>query len=338
MIYVLYCVHELRTRAQTAHGAQLDSLDAENGRAETMELPEFSRTISAGSATMGHRTIRFADDEHSQRHDGGPDANATAPIEMAAVETSSDDRNLYEYDDEDEDELSSRGRDTRLPAAGQGPRHSYDPLIASQGQSRSISVSSTRGHIRDSSVGNRSRRSGLTTLQILHDNRTNLEHVAHERPDRERTACDRFVTIGTLFVSSMLMSACAEFLVSTIDEVTSTGHLSKSIIGLIILPIVGNLAEYITVVTVAVKEKLDLAIAVAVGSAIQIALCVTPLTIIAGWMLRKDLALTFNVFELTTLLGGVLMVNLLILNDGGSNLRASGLKGALMCACYVIIG
>ena len=134
------------------------------------------------------------------------------------------------------------------------------------------------------------------------------------------------------------MSLCAEFLLGTIDDVTHQGHLSESVIGLIILPIVGNIAEYVTVVTVAARDKLDLAIAVAVGSAIQIALCVAPLTVIAGWIMGRDMLLTFDFFEIATLLGTALLVSLLVFNDEDSTLRASGLKGALMCACYVIIG
>ncbi|KAK7414500.1 hypothetical protein QQZ08_012534 [Neonectria magnoliae] len=114
------------------------------------------------------------------------------------------------------------------------------------------------------------------------------------------------------------MSMCAEFLVSTIDDVTHQGGLSESVIGLIILPVVGNIAEYVTVVTVAARNKLDLAIAVAVGSAIQIALRVTPLTVLAGWALQRKLELTFNFFETTTLVGTVLLVILLVLNDGNA--------------------
>ncbi|KAJ3961253.1 hypothetical protein N0V92_002050, partial [Colletotrichum tropicale] len=153
-----------------------------------------------------------------------------------------------------------------------------------------------------------------------------------------KSIMERLIPVMILIISSGLMSMCAEFLVSTIDEVTHQGHLSESVIGLIILPIVGNVAEYVTVVTVASREKLDLAIAVAVGSSIQIALCVAPLTVIAGWILSRDLSLSFTLFEVAALMGTALLVNLLILSDGNSVLRTSGLKGGLMCACYAIIG
>ncbi|KAH7123179.1 hypothetical protein EDB81DRAFT_813655 [Dactylonectria macrodidyma] len=58
----------------------------------------------------------------------------------------------------------------------------------------------------------------------------------------------------------------------------------------------------------------------------------------AGWALQKDLELTFDPFEMATLVGAALLVNLLVLSEQSSSLRASGLKGALICACYVIFG
>ncbi|KAM0327233.1 hypothetical protein ACHAQA_006368 [Verticillium albo-atrum] len=144
--------------------------------------------------------------------------------------------------------------------------------------------------------------------------------------------------VGVLFFTSALMSIYAEFLVSSIEEVTKRGHLSETVIGLIILPVMGNVAECVTVITVAARGKLDLAIAVAIGSGVQIALCVTPLTILAGWIISRDMDLTFNVFEVGALIGTVTLVNLVMLSDSSALLRAGGLKGALMCACYVIIG
>ncbi|CAK7215247.1 hypothetical protein SCUCBS95973_002417 [Sporothrix curviconia] len=215
-------------------------------------------------------------------------------------------------------------------------------------------------------------RSGLTALHIMRDNqqaqaqqqaqRTSLESsasasdhavlllggdpllpaslslggVGHGR--RKRPRGEFVMAVIVLIVASALMSVNAEFLVDTIDDVTHQGHLSESVIGLIILPIVGNIAEYVTVVSVALRDKLDLAISVAIGSSIQIALCVTPLTVGAGWILNRNLSLTFSFFEMAALVGTALLVGLLVSSNGDSKLRTCGLKGALMCACYVIIG
>ncbi|GKT47635.1 vacuolar calcium ion transporter [Colletotrichum spaethianum] len=167
---------------------------------------------------------------------------------------------------------------------------------------------------------------------------TGVGNTDQERSIVRRSNSEKALSVLVLMISSALMSMCAEFLVGTIDEVTHQGHLSESFIGLIILPIVGNVAELVTVVTVAHKEKLDLAIAVAVGSSVQIALCVAPLTIIAAWIMRRELSLSFNLFDAAALVGAAVLVNFFFLSDSSSVLKMSRLKGALMCACYIIIG
>lgn len=73
--------------------------------------------------------------------------------------------------------------------------------------------------------------------------------------------------------------------VGSIDALTERGGISKTFVGLILLPIVGNAAEHATAVTVACKDKMDLSIGVAVGSSMQIALLVLPLIIVIGWIM-----------------------------------------------------
>ncbi|KAK1580033.1 uncharacterized protein LY79DRAFT_521559 [Colletotrichum navitas] len=159
-----------------------------------------------------------------------------------------------------------------------------------------------------------------------------------ERKAHRRSNSEKALSVLLLIISSASMSMCAEFLVGTIDEITRQGHLSESFIGLILLPIVGNVAEFVVVVTVAYKEKLDLAVAVAVGSAVQIALCVAPLTIIASWIMARELSLSFSLFDAAALIGATVLINSFFLGDANSVLRASRLKGASICACYIIIG
>ena len=75
--------------------------------------------------------------------------------------------------------------------------------------------------------------------------------------------------------------------VDSIKGLTDQYSISDTFVGLILLPIVGNAAEHATAVTVAVKDKMDLAIGVAVGSSMQIALLVLPLAIVIGWGMGK---------------------------------------------------
>lgn len=122
----------------------------------------------------------------------------------------------------------------------------------------------------------------------------------------------------TLAFSTTLVAFCSEFMVSSIDGLTETGGISTTFVGLILLPIVGNAAEHATAVTVAIKDKMDLSIGVAVGSSMQIALLVFPLIVILGWILGKDcMTLYFDTFQIATLFVSVLLVNYLI-QDGKS--------------------
>lgn len=135
-----------------------------------------------------------------------------------------------------------------------------------------------------------------------------------------------------LLISTGLVAVCAEFLVSSINYLVDNTGVSQAFVGLIILPIVGNAAEHVTAVTVASKNKMDLAIGVAVGSSIQIALFVTPVIVLLGWILGKDMSLYFTLFETVSLFVSAFIVNFLVL-DGRSNY----LEGALLIAAYVII-
>ena len=135
-----------------------------------------------------------------------------------------------------------------------------------------------------------------------------------------------------LLVSTGLVAICAEFLVDSIDYLVKTGSVSQAFVGLIILPIVGNAAEHVTAVTVATKNKMDLAINVAVGSSIQIALFVTPLIVILGWIIGRDMSLYFSLFETVSLFASTFVVSILLI-DGRSNY----LEGALLIAAYTII-
>ena len=142
----------------------------------------------------------------------------------------------------------------------------------------------------------------------------------------------RTSAILLLLISTGLVAICAEFLVDSIPLLLKHTPVSEAFIGLIVLPIVGNAAEHVTAVTVASKNKMDLAIGVAVGSSIQIALFVTPVIVLLGWCLQKDMSLYFSLFETISLFVSAFIINFLVL-DGRSNY----LEGALLIAAYMII-
>jgi Ca2+:H+ antiporter len=168
--------------------------------------------------------------------------------------------------------------------------------------------------------------------------------------ETEGPKLDMYCAIGTLCGATALIGLCSEFLVSSINKVTCQYHVSDYFVGLILLPIVGNAAEHATAVTVAMKDKMDLAIGVAVGSSMQIALLVVPLMVVIGWGIDKDMTLVFDDFQIAVLFVAVILVNYLIA-DGKSrksigllsipvsstNGVADWLEGVLLMSLYIII-
>ncbi|KAI0390379.1 Calcium/proton exchanger [Xylariaceae sp. FL0594] len=140
-----------------------------------------------------------------------------------------------------------------------------------------------------------------------------------------------WVAVATLTVSTVIIALCAEGLVSGIEPIAES--VSEEFIGLILIPIVGNACEHATAVTVAVKDKMDLAIGVAIGSSMQVALFLIPLLVIIGWGIgNEEMTLAFDTFQVATLFVAVLLVNYLI-GDGKSH----WLEGVQLIALYVII-
>jgi Ca2+:H+ antiporter len=152
-------------------------------------------------------------------------------------------------------------------------------------------------------------------------------------PDAEEPQMSPVAAAGVLVVVTIAVAVCAEYLVDSIDSLVQTAHISKTFVGLILLPIVGNAAEHVTAVVVAIKDKMDLAMGVAIGSSMQIALLVTPFLVILGWIIDQPMTLHFETFETVVFFLSVLVVTYVI-QDGKSNY----LEGCMLLGLYFIIG
>jgi Ca2+:H+ antiporter len=139
--------------------------------------------------------------------------------------------------------------------------------------------------------------------------------------------------IGVLLGCTLLVALESELLVSTLETATEKLGLTTLFTGVILVPIIGNAAEHATAVTVAMKNKMDLSVSVAVGSSLQIALFVAPVLVIAGFILGQPMDLNFNPFELVAVSVAVLIANS-ISSDGRSN----WLEGILLLAAYIVLG
>ena len=151
-----------------------------------------------------------------------------------------------------------------------------------------------------------------------------------EHDDPKMTNKDAWIL---LILATVLVGWMAEVLVHSIDDAASELNMPTLFIGVILLPFFGNAAEHFTAVIVAGKDKMDLSLAIAIGSSVQIAVFVAPLMVVFAWLMGVGLSLEFGPLETTATFLSVLVANS-ILNDGTTN----WLEGAMLLACYTILG
>jgi Ca2+:H+ antiporter len=161
---------------------------------------------------------------------------------------------------------------------------------------------------------------------------TNLFDAEAQDAEEQPQLLSAWGAAALLVVVTVLVAICAEFLVDSIDSIVKSTGISKTFIGLILIPIVGNAAEHVTAIVVAYKDKMDLAIGVAIGSSLQIALFVTPFLVVLGWIMDRPMTLHFETFETVSFFLASLVVTLLI-EDGKSNY----LEGLMCLGMYLII-
>lgn len=138
-------------------------------------------------------------------------------------------------------------------------------------------------------------------------------------------------SILVLAVATILIAIESELLVSAVEPMTQSLGLSEFFVGIILIPIIGNAAEHSTAVVMALKDKMDVAVEIAIGSSLQIILFVAPVLIFLS-LLFTPMSIVFNVFELVALIVSVIIANK-VASDGESN----WLEGVQLLAVYVII-
>jgi Ca2+:H+ antiporter len=137
-----------------------------------------------------------------------------------------------------------------------------------------------------------------------------------------------------LAVAGALVGLMSEILVGSIQEASDDIGLSQFFVGVFVVAIVGNAAEHWVAVLVAMKDKMDLAVNIAIGSSAQIALFVAPVLVLLSFVVGPDpMALVFNGYELGALLFAVLIANFLT-QDGESN----WFEGVQLLALYAVFG
>lgn len=138
--------------------------------------------------------------------------------------------------------------------------------------------------------------------------------------------------VAVLLAATVGLAYASELFVGVVETVTESLGLSALFTGVVLLPLLGGAAEYLTAVTMARKDKMDLAVSVALGSTLLVGLLVVPVLLLVAPLLGHPLDLSFNVYEVVAVATAVLVSNLVSL-DG----RSDWLEGVLLLAAYAIL-
>jgi Ca2+:H+ antiporter len=169
----------------------------------------------------------------------------------------------------------------------------------------------------------------LRTPQRNHGNHSpgEIEVPTHDAP---HWSTSRALTIMVVAVAGL--AVMSEFLVGSLDTVTETFGLTEFFVGIILVPIIGNVAEHLVAVQVALKNQMDLSLSIALGSSLQIALFVAPVLVFVSLFMGHPLTLEFNNFEVIAMVSASFIAAFVAL-DGRSN----WLEGSMLLAVYGIL-
>jgi Ca2+:H+ antiporter len=171
-------------------------------------------------------------------------------------------------------------------------------------------------------------------LGLLFSLKTHRDIFNPEYEDDDSWGWSVRTSVIALAVAGVLVGVMSEILVGSITEASQAAGLSQFFIGVIVVAIVGNAAEHWVAVLVARKDKMDLAVNIAIGSSAQVALFVAPVLVLASLVVGPGpLALVFNGFELGALLLAVLIANY-VAQDGES----TWFEGVQLLAVYAVLG
>jgi Ca2+:H+ antiporter len=164
---------------------------------------------------------------------------------------------------------------------------------------------------------------------VTHSNLYNPDTIAsHSREQRWSIR----KAIGILVGSTLLVAVMSEILVGTVEHASQVMGMNSVFIGVVVVAIVGNAAEHSTAVVVAMKNEMDLAVGIALGSALQIALFVAPVLVFASYLRPEPMDLLFTTLEVVAVVASVTIARM-VAEDGESN----WLEGLMLLMIYAIL-
>lgn len=173
--------------------------------------------------------------------------------------------------------------------------------------------------------------SGLIFSLMTHKNIFVKQNEQNDKNDTAKWSLAKSALI--LCVAAFFIAIESEMLVNYVENIIEYYHLPETFIGIILIPILGNIAENISAIVMAIKNKIDLCIEIAIGSSIQIALFVAPLLILVSYIIGNPIIYVYDVFELVAMLISI-GLSLFIFQDGKTN----WFEGVVLIVSYIILG
>jgi Ca2+:H+ antiporter len=143
----------------------------------------------------------------------------------------------------------------------------------------------------------------------------------------------RWKAIAVLVAATAVVAVLSEFLVGTIEAVRASFGVTELFVGVIVVAIVGNAAEHSTAITMAMKNKMDLSVGIAIGSSLQVALFVAPVLVFLSYFLGRPMDFEFTMPEIFAVVASVYII-FQISGDGETN----WIEGVQLLSLYLILG
>lgn len=149
--------------------------------------------------------------------------------------------------------------------------------------------------------------------------------------EEEKPSMGLPASVLLLIGSTICIAVLSEIFVGTVEPMAENAGLSTAFVGIILVPIIGNAAEHSSAILMAVRNKMNAAVEIALGSSLQIVLFVIPVLILAS-LFFEPMSIVFSPFELVSVAASVIIADR-VASDGESN----WLEGLQLVAAYVII-
>lgn len=154
--------------------------------------------------------------------------------------------------------------------------------------------------------------------------------VDHPQIDTEPTI-KLSTSLLILTITAAAVAIESELLVNSVENTVKEIGLPEAFIGVIVIPLIGNVAEHASAILMAKKDKIDISLEIAIGSSMQIAMFVAPLLVLTSFLLGRPMLYLYDSFEVVAVLTGILIA-LFVFQDG----ETYWLEGALLLFCYLI--